>query len=148
MELNPFNDIYFMKEALKEARKALDLNEVPIGCVIVCKNNIIARTHNYTQKLNDVTAHAEVLAITAASDYLGSKYLSDCIMYVTLEPCVMCAGAAYWAQFKRIVFGARDLSRGYSSLPKNILHPKTKIVGNVLNVESTKLLRDFFKNKR
>ncbi|MAW31601.1 MAG: tRNA-specific adenosine deaminase [Flavobacteriales bacterium] len=148
MELNPFTDTYFMKEAIKEARKALDLDEVPVGCVIVCENNIISRTHNYTQKLNDVTAHAEVLAITAAADYLGSKYLSDCIMYVTLEPCIMCAGAAYWAQFKKIVFGAKDLKRGYSSVSKNILHPKTKVVGNVLNEECTKLLRDFFKKKR
>ena len=148
MELNPFTDTYFMKEALKEARKALDLDEVPVGCVIVCENNIVSRTHNYTQKLNDVTAHAEVLAITAAADYLGSKYLSDCIMYVTLEPCIMCAGAAYWAQFKQIVFGANDLKRGYSSVSKNILHPKTKVVRNVLNEECTKLLRDFFKKKR
>ena len=148
MQLNPFTDTYFMKEALKEARKALDLDEVPVGCVIVCENKIISRTHNFTQKLNDVTAHAEVLAITAAADYLGSKYLSDCIMYVTLEPCIMCAGAAYWAQFKKIVFGAKDLKRGYSSVSKNILHPKTKVVGNVLNEECTKLLRDFFKKKR
>ena len=148
MELNPFNDLYFMREALKEAQKAFDLNEVPVGCVIVCENKIIARSHNQTHRLNDVTAHAEVLAITAASDYLASKYLSDCTMYVTLEPCVMCAGAAYWAQFKRIVFGARDLNRGYFSLPKNILHPKTEVVSNILSKQSTKLLHDFFKNKR
>lgn len=148
MELNPFTDIYFMKEALKEARKALELDEVPVGCVIVCENQIISRGHNYTQKLNDVTAHAEVLAITAAADYLGSKYLSDCILYVTLEPCIMCAGAAYWAQFKKIVFGAKDLKRGYSSISNKILHPKTKIVENVLNEECSKLLSDFFKKKR
>lgn len=148
MELNPFTDIYFMKEALKEARKALELDEVPVGCVIVCENQIISRGHNYTQKLNDVTAHAEVLAITAAADYLGSKYLSDCILYVTLEPCIMCAGAAYWAQFKKIVFGAKDLKRGYSSISNKILHPKTKIVENVLNEECSKLLREFFKKKR
>lgn len=137
-----------MKEALKEARKALELDEVPVGCVIVCENQIISRGHNYTQKLNDVTAHAEVLAITAAADYLGSKYLSDCILYVTLEPCIMCAGAAYWAQFKKIVFGAKDLKRGYSSISNKILHPKTKIVENVLNEECSKLLREFFKKKR
>lgn len=148
MELNPLNDLYFMKEALKEAQKAFDLNEVPVGCVIVCENKIIARSHNQTYRLNDATAHAEVIAITAASGYLGSKYLSDCTMYVTLEPCVMCAGAAYWAQFKKIVFGARDLNRGYLSLPKSILHPKTEVVRNILSKQSTKLLHDFFKNKR
>ena len=112
MEINPFNDNYFMKEALKEAQKALVKDEVPVGCVIVCDNQIIARAHNFTERLNDVTAHAEMQAFTAAADYLGGKYLNECTLYVTLEPCVMCAGAAYWTQIKKIVFGASDKTRG------------------------------------
>ena len=111
MALQPKSDEYYMKEALKEAKKALDLNEVPVGAVIVCDNQIIARAHNFTERLNDVTAHAEMQAFTAAADYLGGKYLNECTLYVTLEPCVMCAGASYWTQLKKIVFGASDEKR-------------------------------------
>ena len=114
MEINPFDDNYFMKEAIKEAEKALGKDEVPVGAVVVCENQIIARAHNYTESLNDVTAHAEMQAFTAAADYLGGKYLNECTLYVTLEPCVMCAGASYWAQIKKIVYGAKDGKRGFS----------------------------------
>ena len=148
MEIKPFNDIYFMKEALKEAEKAYDKDEVPVGAVIVCENQIIARTHNYTEALNDVTAHAEMQAFTAAADYLGGKYLNACTLYVTLEPCIMCGGAAYWTQLKKVVYGAKDEKRGFSTLTENILHPKTKIESGLLQEECSKLLYDFFKNKR
>ena len=148
MEINPFNDTYFMKEALKEAQKAFVKDEVPVGAVIVCENQIIARTHNYTETLNDVTAHAEMQAFTAAADYLGGKYLNDCKLYVTLEPCVMCAGASYWTQLKKIVFGATDEKRGFSSLSENILHPKTEVGSGLMKEECSKLLKDFFKSKR
>ena len=124
MEINPFNDNYFMKEALKEAQKALEKGEVPVGCVIVCNNQIIARAHNFTERLNDVTAHPEMQAFTAAADFLGGKYLNECTLYVTLEPCVMCGGASYWTQLKKLVYGANDVKRGYSQLSENILHPK------------------------
>lgn len=148
MEINPFNDNYFMKEALKEARKALDREEVPVGCVIVCKNQIIARAHNLTQRLTDVTAHAEMQAFTSASDFLGGKYLRECTLYVTLEPCVMCGGASYWAQLKKLVYGTKDIKRGYSQLPVNILHPKTQIISGIMADECSELLNQFFKNKR
>ena len=148
METNPFNDNYFMKEALKEARKALEGEEVPVGCVIVCNNQIIARAHNLTQRLTDVTAHAEMQAFTSASDFLGGKYLNECTLYVTLEPCVMCGGASYWAQLKRLVYGAQDIKRGYSRLQGNILHPKTKIISGIMADECSELLTQFFKNKR
>jgi|TARA_B110000196_G_scaffold3989_1_gene3516 tRNA(adenine34) deaminase len=148
MEIKPFNDIYFMKEALKEAEKAYDKDEVPVGAVIVCENQIIARTHNYTEALNDVTAHAEMQAFTAAADYLGGKYLNECTLYVTLEPCIMCGGAAYWAQLKKVVYGAKDEKRGFSSLAANILHPKTEIQSGLLQEGCSKLLFDFFKSKR
>ena len=148
MEINPFNDNYFMKEALKEGQKALEKEEIPVGCVIVCDNQIIARAHNFTQQLNDVTAHAEMQAFTAASDYLGGKYLNECTLYVTLEPCVMCAGASYWTQIKKIVYGAKDIKRGYSQLSENILHPKTEIISGIMATECAKLLTDFFKRKR
>ena len=148
MKINPFDDNYFMKEALKEAKKAADKDEVPVGCVIVCDNQIIARAHNYTEALNDVTAHAEMQAFTSAADYLGGKYLNECTLYVTLELCVMCAGASYWAQIKKIVYGAKDEKRGFSKLSKNILHPKTEVVSGLLQDECSKLLTNFFKAKR
>ena len=144
---NPFDDTYFMKRALQEAQQAYEKGEVPIGAVIVCKDQIIARAHNLTETLNDVTAHAEMQAFTSASDYLGGKYLKDCILYVTIEPCQMCAGASYWAQIGKIVFGARDEQRGCINM-KTTLHPKTKIVGGILEEECGKLLTQFFIEKR
>ena len=148
MEINPFDDTYFMTEALKEAKKAFVNDEVPVGAVIVCENQIIARAHNYTETLNDVTAHAEMQAFTAAADYLGGKYLNECTLYVTLEPCIMCGGASYWAQLKKIIFGAIDDKRGFSSLSENILHPKTEVESGLMKEECSKLLTDFFKSKR
>ena len=148
MEINPFDDNYFMKEALKQAQKAYDKQEVPVGAVIVCENQIIARAHNFTEALNDVTAHAEMQAFTAAADYLGGKYLNKCTLYVTLEPCVMCAGASFWTKIKKIVFGATDEKRGFSKLNEQITHPKTEIEGGILQEECAKLLSDFFKSKR
>ena len=148
MEINPFDDNYFMKEALKQAQKAYDKQEVPVGAVIVCENQIIARAHNFTEALNDVTAHAEMQAFTSAADYLGGKYLNKCTLYVTLEPCVMCAGASFWTQIKKIVFGATDEKKGFSKLTEQITHPKTEIEGGLLQEECAKLLSDFFKSKR
>ena len=148
MEINPFNDNYFMTEALKEAQKAYDKDEVPVGAVIVCKNQIIARAHNFTEALNDVTAHAEMQAFTSASDFLGGKYLTECTLYVTLEPCIMCGGAIYLTQLKKLVYGAKDEKRGFSTLAQNIVHPKTKIEGGLLAKECAKLLSNFFKSKR
>ena len=144
---NLFDDAYFMKRALQEAEQAFDKNEVPIGAVIVCKNKIIARAHNLTEMLNDVTAHAEMQAFTSASDFLGGKYLKDCTLYVTLEPCQMCAGASYWSQIGKIVFGARDEQRGFMNM-KTQLHPKTKVVSGVLEEECSKILTQFFVEKR
>ena len=143
-----FNDEFFMKEALKEAKRALDKDEVPIGAVIVHNNTIIARAHNLTESLNDVTAHAEMQAFTAAENYLGGKYLSDCVLYVTLEPCVMCAGAAYWVQVGKIVYGADDKKRGYNIIDKDIIHPKTVITKGILEHECSNLIKNFFVNKR
>lgn len=148
MSLSLYTDEYFMREALKEAQKAFNKDEIPVGAVIACNNQIIARTHNSTETLNDVTAHAEMLAFTAAADYLGGKYLQDCILYVTLEPCVMCAGAAYWTQLSKLVFGAGDDKRGFLKLENNILHPSTLIQGGILENECRQLLQDFFKKKR
>ena len=148
MEIKPFGDTYFMKQALVQAKKAYDNNEVPVGAIIVCDNQIIARAHNYTEALNDVTAHAEMQAFTAAADYLEGKYLNECTLYVTLEPCIMCGGAAYWTQLKKVVYGAKDEKRGFSTLTQNILHPKTEIEGGLLEEECLKLLSDFFKSKR
>ena len=148
MEINPFSDKYFMNEALKEAHKAVLSDEVPVGAIIVCDNQIIARAHNYTERLNDVTAHAEMQAFTSASDYLGGKYLNECTLYVTLEPCNMCAGASYWTQLKKVVFGASDKKRGFSNMKENILHPKTEIISGVLEEECSKILKEFFKKKR
>lgn len=148
MEEVVFSDEFFMKEALKEAHKAFERDEVPVGAVIVCKNQVIARSHNLTETLNDVTAHAEMQAITAAANNLGGKYLDDCTLFVTLEPCVMCAGAAAWAQMGRLVFGAYDEKRGYSGISKKALHPKTVIKGGILENESAELLKLFFQKKR
>ena len=142
------SDAYFMKEAIKEALKAKELYEVPIGAVIVFKNSIIARGHNLSEKLNDVTAHAEMQAFTAASNYIGGKYLQQCTLYVTLEPCVMCAGAAFWTQVGRIVYGARDSKRGYSAYNSSIIHPKTKITSGILENECSSLIKEFFQQKR
>ena len=137
-----------MMEALKEAEKAMYIDEVPVGAVVVCDNQIIARAHNYTEALNDVTAHAEMQAFTSAADYLGGKYLEECTLYVTLEPCVMCAGASYWTHLKKIVFGASDEKRGFSSINQTIIHPRTEVLKGILEKECVKLLRDFFKKKR
>jgi tRNA(adenine34) deaminase len=145
--LNPYDDTYFMKRALQEAEIAFEKGEVPIGAVIVIDNKIIARGHNLTETLNDVTAHAEMQAITAAANFLGGKYLKDCTLYVTIEPCQMCAGALFWSQISNIVFGARDEQRGCISM-KTTLHPKTKMQGGVLAEEASKLLKQFFIEKR
>jgi len=143
-----YSDESFMREALKEAKKAFEADEVPVGAVIVCKNKIIARAHNYTEHLNDVTAHAEMQAFTSASAYLGGKYLPECTLYVTLEPCVMCAGASFWTQIGKIVYGAVDEKRGYSLINKTLLHPKTKVISGILEKECRELIKDFFKQKR
>ena len=148
MALQPKSDEYYMKEALKEAKKALELDEVPVGAVIVCNNQIIARAHNFTEHLNDVTAHAEMQAFTSAADYLGGKYLNECTLYVTLEPCLMCAGASYWAQLNKIVFGASDEKRGFQNMLGLVLHPKTECVKGVMAEECAQLLTDFFASKR
>lgn len=137
-----------MKEALKEARKAYDLEEVPVGAVIVNQDRIIARAHNMTQQLQDVTAHAEMIAITSASNYLGAKYLVDCTLYVTLEPCVMCAAALKWAQLDRIVFGAADPREGFSLIDRPLLHVKTELVPGILAEPSAALLKQFFNKRR
>ena len=144
---NILSDKYFMDEALKEAKKAYEIGEVPVGAVIVIKNKIIARAHNLTQRLNDVTAHAEMQAITSAANYLNGKYLKGCSLYVTLEPCNMCAGAIYWSQIDRIIYSTSDLKRGYT-LKGSLLHPKTRVERGSFNQESKNLLQDFFKNKR
>ncbi|MBF6611370.1 MAG: nucleoside deaminase [Chryseobacterium sp.] len=142
-----FTDEYFMKLALQEAVAALEKDEVPVGCIIVSNNRVIARSHNLTETLNDVTAHAEMQAITSAAGYLGGKYLIDCTLYVTLEPCVMCCGALNWAQISRVIIGARDEKRGF--INKNLsLHPKTEVVTGILENECSQLLLDFFKSKR
>ena len=139
---------YFMREALKEAQKALELGEVPVGAVVVSQNKIIARAHNQTEKLTDATAHAEMLAVTSASNFLGSKYLSECTLYVTLEPCVMCAGALHWVQLQKLVYGASDEQRGYSLAKSPLLHPRTEVVKGVKADESKTLLMQFFKRLR
>ncbi len=148
MNYTLFSDEYFMNEALKEAQIAFEEDEVPIGAVIVCKNKIIARAHNLTEKLTDVTAHAEMQAFTSASNFLGSKYLAECSLYVTIEPCVMCAGASYWSQIGKVVFGSKDEKRGYQLFGGNILHPKTEILTGILEDECRLILQTFFKNKR
>ena len=146
MEL--YTDEYFMREALKEAHKALAIDEVPVGAVVVCKNRIIARAHNQTEKLTDATAHAEMLATTSAANYLGSKYLNECTLYVTLEPCVMCAGALHWVQLQKLVFGADDPQRGYRLVKSNVLHAKTEVISGVKKEEAKELIDKFFKMLR
>ena len=146
MEL--FSDEYFMREALKQAQMAYDADEVPVGAIVVSNKRVMARTHNLTEKLNDVTAHAEMQAITAAAENLGGKYLNDCTLFVTLEPCPMCAGALRWAQLGRLVFGAADAKRGYTSISAKMLHPKTEITTGIMENEALKLMQDFFQQKR
>lgn len=146
MEL--FSDEYFMRQAFLEAEKAYKIGEIPVGAVIVCKNTIIARTHNLTETLTDVTAHAEMQAITMAANVLGGKYLTGCTLYVTLEPCSMCAGALGWSQISRVVYGASDFKKGYTTNTKGVLHPKTIITNGSLEKECAKLMSDFFKSKR
>lgn len=142
------DDSYYMKQALLEAQKAADRGEVPVGAVVVCKGRIIARAHNLTETLNDVTAHAEMQAITAAASTLGGKYLNECSLYVTVEPCVMCAGAIAWAQTGRLVFGAEDEKRGYQRYAPLALHPKTEVVKGVLADECAALMKSFFLARR
>lgn len=144
---NPFNDTYFMKKALQEAEIAFEKGEIPVGAVIVVDNKIIARTHNLTELLHDVTAHAEMQAITSAANFLGGKYLKGCTLYVTLEPCQMCAGALYWSQISKIVFGARDEQRGFMTMGTQ-LHPKTEVISGVLANEAADLMLRFFASKR
>jgi tRNA(adenine34) deaminase len=148
MEQMIFSHEFFMKEALKEAKKAFEKDEVPVGAVVVAKNQIIARAHNLTETLNDVTAHAEMQAITAAANTLGSKYLDECTLYVTLEPCVMCAGALFWSQISEIIIGARDEKRGYLLIRQPILHVKTHAKYGVLEIECSQIVKDFFAKKR
>tara|TARA_R110002072_G_scaffold43982_1_gene123333 strand:- start:906 stop:1358 length:453 start_codon:yes stop_codon:yes gene_type:complete len=149
MAIQPFDDKYFMKQALNEANAAFDKEEIPIGAVIVFENQIISRAHNLTETLNDVTAHAEMQAFTAAADFLGGKYLKECTLYVTIEPCVMCSGAAYWTQLGRIVYGANDERSRIRSIDKKILlHPKTTIIGGVMADDCKDLLQLFFEEKR
>ena len=144
---NVFTDDYFMKKALQEAQTAFDKDEIPVGAVIVINNKIIARSHNLTEMLHDVTAHAEMQSITAAANFLGGKYLKDCTLYVTLEPCQMCAGALYWSQISKIVFGATDDQRGYRVMGTQ-LHPRTVVVSGVLATEASELIKHFFVKKR
>ena len=144
---NPFTDEYFMKKALQEAEIAFEKDEIPVGAIVVIDNKIIARSHNLTELLNDVTAHAEMQSITAAANFLGGKYLKDCTLYVTLEPCQMCAGALYWSQISKIVFGARDEQRGFMTLGTQ-LHPKTKVIQGILANECGKLMTNFFEARR
>jgi tRNA(adenine34) deaminase len=144
---NIFTDAFFMKKALQEAEFAFEKGEIPVGAVIVIDNKVIARTHNLTELLHDVTAHAEMQAITSAANFIGGKYLKDCTLYVTLEPCQMCAGALYWSQISKIVFGAFDENRGFQKMGTQ-LHPKTQVISGVLEKECGDLMKAFFKNKR
>lgn len=143
-----FDDTFYMREALKEAHKAYDKNEIPVGAIIVWNNRILARTHNLTETLCDPTAHAEMQAFTAATNAIGGKYLTDCTLYVTLEPCCMCAGAAFWTQISKIVYAASDPKRGFTTIEKKILHPKTELVNGILENEASQLIKDFFKKMR
>ncbi len=146
--MNPFSDEFFMQQALHLAQQAAAEGEIPVGAIVVCQQRVIGKGYNQTERLQDVTAHAEMMAITAASDYLGAKYLTDCTLYVTLEPCVMCAGAIFWTQLGRVVFGAADEKRGFTKISKTILHPKTLLAGGILAQESRQLLLDFFRGLR
>lgn len=145
--ITAFDDTYFMRKAYEQALLAFELGEVPVGAVIVSKQQIIARCHNLTERLNDVTAHAEMQAITSAAYFLGGKYLKNCTLYVTLEPCQMCAGALYWSQISKVVFAAKDDLRGYTALGAS-LHPKTEVIQGIMQVECAELLKEFFKQKR
>ena len=142
------DDNFYMKQALLEAKCAIEEDEIPVGAVIVCGDRIIARAHNLTERLSDVTAHAEMQAITAASEYLGGKYLNDCTLYVTVEPCIMCAGALGWSQIGRIVYGAGDEKRGFRRFAPQALHPKTELVSGVMEEECASLMKEFFQRKR
>jgi len=148
MSLSVFSDEHFMKLAYLEAQKAFEMDEVPVGAVIVCNNQVIAKAHNMTEALNDVTAHAEMQVFTMAANFLGGKFLDECTLYVTLEPCPMCAGAAYWTRLKKVVVAARDDRRGYRSINENMLHPKTKVKWGVMEVECSTILKEFFAKKR
>jgi tRNA(adenine34) deaminase len=146
--LSIYSDEHFMREAYKQALYAKEEGEIPIGAVVVCNNKIIARAYNQTEKLQDVTAHAEMLAITAAANFLGNKYLNACTLYVTVEPCVMCAGASYWAQLKRVVYATSDPKRGFRQFGLNLLHPKTEMESGIMAHECSNLMTEFFLNKR
>lgn len=148
MAYPPLSDEYFMNEALKEARKAFDLEEVPVGAVVVSGNRIIARAHNMTRQLHDATAHAEMIAITAAANHLGAKYLTDCTLYVTLEPCIMCAAAMKWSQLGRLVYGATDPREGFTRISEPLLHPGTEVLPGILEMPSVELMKQFFLNRR
>ncbi|MBQ5729464.1 MAG: nucleoside deaminase [Bacteroidaceae bacterium] len=148
IKINPYSDEYFMKQALQEAQLAFEEDEVPVGCIITCRDKVIARTHNLTETLHDVTAHAEIQAITAAAEALGGKYLDTCTLYVTVEPCIMCAGAIGWSQMGRVVYGARDEKRGFENFAPKAFHPKTEVVSGVLENECAELMKNFFKSKR
>src|SRR5688500_5596649 len=143
-----YTDEYFMREALKEAQKALDISEVPVGPMVTCRNRITARAHNQTENLTDATAHAEMIAVTAAANYLGSKYLTECTLYVTLEPCVMCGGALHWVQLQKLVYGASDVQRGYTLVKSPVLHPKTEVVTGIKAQQAKELIDEFFKRIR
>lgn len=142
------DDNFYMRKALEEAQKAFDEGEIPVGAVIVCRDTIIAKAHNLTERLTDVTAHAEMQAITAAAEYLGGKYLNECTLYVTVEPCIMCAGALGWSQLGRLVFGAADEKRGYQHYAPQALHPKTEVVQGLMEDECSRLMKEFFKGRR
>lgn len=146
--ISPYDDTYFMKQAFLEAQKAMQNDEIPVGCIIVCNQQIIARTHNLTERLTDVTAHAEMQAITAATHFLGGKYLNDCTLYVTLEPCVMCAGALNWSQIGKIIYAAKDEKRGALRIQPNLFHPKTILEQGAMQEECSELLLRFFRKKR
>ena len=148
IKINPYSDEYFMRQALQEAQLAFEEDEVPVGCIITCRDKVIARTHNLTETLHDVTAHAEMQAITAAAEALGGKYLDTCTLYVTVEPCIMCAGAIGWSQMGRVVYSARDEKRGFENFAPKAFHPKTEVVSGVLENDCAELMKNFFKSKR
>ena len=144
----PFDDVYYMKRALAEAEQAYAEGEIPVGALVVCRNRIISRAHNLTETLNDVTAHAEMQAITAAANLLGGKYLTGCTLYVTVEPCAMCAGALGWSQLDRIVYGASDEKRGFLKFAPDVLHPKTELLGGIMQNECASIMKRFFEQRR
>lgn len=148
MSIQVLSDEYFMRQALNEAQQAFDRDEVPVGAVVVCNQKIIARSHNLTEALNDVTAHAEMQVITASANVLGGKYLKDCTLYVTLEPCPMCAGALLWSQISKIVYGASDTKRGYTLFQPKLLHPKTEVISGILEEECSSIIKEFFQKNR